>query len=267
MKNLIYMCIFFNRKYIELTKILLKSLKIFGKVDNSIDILIMTNSDFRDELSDFCKSLDISYKIHVLNKVTIPESKISRYEIFKIEDSVNLKEYSKILYLDIDVIVQGDVKELFKYDLSEKIYARDQGDIGCNMYGQVLFDEWRKKSINNKIDPKTKSFCSGVLLFKRCDAIKELFERTLSHLSEYKNAGRGFESLVDQPFLNFNAIITNRYEIELLKDKITNSPNINSRKEIICHFAGNTCTFDVKYAKMIDLYNSRLKELKENNIK
>lgn len=261
MKNLIYMCVFFNQKYIELTKILLKSLKIFGKMDNSVDILIMTNDDFKNELSNFCKSLDISYKIHVLNKITIEESKLSRYEIFRIKNDINLNEYSQLLYLDIDVIVQNDIKEIFKYDLLEKIYAKDQGNIGCDMYGKMLFEEWRKENNNNYIHEKTKTFCSGVLLFKRCIKVEELFEKILRHLSEYKKSGKKFGSCIDQPFLNFNAIIANMHEIELLKDKITNSPDINSKKEIICHFAGNTCVFDVKNKRMTTLYDNRIKEL------
>lgn len=260
MKNLIYMCVFFNKKYIELAKILLKSLKIFGKVDSSIDILIITNIEFMDELSDFCKSLDISYKIHVTNNVTIEESKLSRYEIFRINDDINLDEYSKLLYLDIDIIVQSDIKEIFKYKLLDKIYAKDQGNIECDMYGKLLFDEWRKYS-NNYIDKKTTSFCSGVLLFNKCKKVEELFERTLIHLSEYKKSGKRFGICIDQPFLNFNAIISNMYEIELLKDKITNSPDINSKKQIICHFAGNTCAFDVKHKRMTFLYDYRIEEL------
>jgi lipopolysaccharide biosynthesis glycosyltransferase len=260
MKNLIYMCVFFNRKYIQLTKILLKSLKIFGKIDNSIDILIMTHDDFRDELSNFCKSFNISFKIHVLNKMTIEESKLSRYEIFRIKNDINLEHYSQILYLDIDVIVQNDIKEIFKYDLLEKIYAKDQGDIGGNMYGSILFEEWRQENSNNYIDKKTKSFCSGVLLFKRCEKVEELFEKTLRHLSDYKKSGKKCGPCIDQPFLNFNAILTNMYDIELLKDKITNTPCIESKKEIICHFAGNTCVFDVKNKRMTHFYDYRIKE-------
>lgn len=260
MKNLIYICVFFNQKYIELTKILLKSLQIFGKVDNSIDILIITHDDFKNELSKFCESLNISYKIHVLNKITIEESKLSRYEIFRIKNDINLEEYSQILYLDIDIIIQNDIKEIFKYNLLEKIYAKDQGDIGADMYGKLLFEEWSRNS-NNYIDKKTKSFCSGVLLFKRCKKVEELFEKTLLHLSEYKNSGKKLGSCIDQPFLNFNAIISNMYDIELLKDKITNNPSINSKKEIVCHFAGNTCAFDVKNIKMTNFYNYRIKEM------
>jgi lipopolysaccharide biosynthesis glycosyltransferase len=266
MKNLIYTCVFFNPKYIELTKILLKSLKIFGKVDNSVDILVITNDEFKDELSTFCKSLDISYKIHVLKKITIEGSKISRYELFRIKNDINLEEYSKILYLDTDVIVQSDIKEIFKYELLDKIYAKDQGDIGCDIYGDFLFNEWRKENSNNYIDKKTRSFCSGVLLFNRCEKVEELFEKTLRHLSEYKKSGKPFRTHIDQPFLIFNTIITNMHDIELLRYKITNSPSINSKKEIICHFAGNTCVFDVKYKSMIRVYNKRIEELENKTI-
>ena len=50
-------------------------------------------------------------------------------------------------------------------------------------------------------------------------------------------------------------------DIELLTDKITNNPDINTKDEIICHFAGNTCVFDVKNIKMTNLYDYRIKEL------
>ena len=42
----------------------------------------------------------------------------------------------------------------------------------------------------------------------------------------------------------------------------TNSPDINSTKETICHFAGNTCAFDVKYKRMKSLYDYRINRLK-----
>jgi hypothetical protein len=98
----------------------------------------------------------------------------------------------------------------------DKIYAKGQGNISGDMYGNLLFEEWRKGNINKHIDKKERSFCSGVLLFNRCEKVEKLFEKTLVHLSEYKKSGKKFGTCIDQPFLNFNAIITDMYDIELM---------------------------------------------------
>lgn len=257
MKNLIYICLFFNENYIKLTEILISSLKKFGKIDDSIDLLILTNTSFKERLSTICQTLDINHIIHPLNLTSIEESKLSRYQIFRIKDNIHLLNYAKVLYLDIDVIVQNDIKSVFKYDLQDKLYARDQGDIGSEYYGKYLFDEWRNTE-SKYIDPKTPAFCSGVLLFKPCKTIENLFETTLTHIMEYKNSGKKFGTCIDQPFLNFNAIIRNLHDIKLLQPITTNNPSSNSRKETICHFAGNTCNFDVKIIRMKQFYNKLL---------
>lgn len=259
MKNLIYICLFFNEKYVKLSEILISSLKRFGKIDKDTDLLILTNECFKDKLSKYCENLEISHKVHVLNMASIEESKWSRYEIFRIKNEIDLYSYSKVLYLDIDVIIQKDIKNIFNYELDEKLYARDQGDIGGEYYGKQLFDEWETTKEGRHIHRKTSGFCSGVLLFKPCEIIEDLFEITLRHIIEYKNSGRKFGTCIDQPFLNFNTIIRNLNDIELLKEDITNSPSINTRKETICHFAGDTCNFEVKILKMQEFYDERTK--------
>jgi hypothetical protein len=80
--------------------------------------------------------------------------------------------------------------------------------------------------------------------------IKILFQETLNHILSYQNSGKSFRICVDQPFINFNTIIRNLHEINLLTNYVSNNPDINTYKETICHFAGNTCSFDIKYKRM-----------------
>jgi len=253
------MCIFYNKKYIELLKILLLSLKKFGKIDETIDILILTHESFKTDLENFGKENDISFKTVILDSTTIEETKWARFEIFNLDRYIKINEYSKILYLDTDVIIQKYIKDVFKLELQDKLYGKDAGNISGEYYGQKLFQEWFDLGNGRDIDKKTKTFCSGVLLFKPSERIKELFNATLMHIKEYKNSGKKFGTCIDQPFINFNTIIRNMQDIELLKNIVTNNPDINTIKETICHFAGDTCNYDVKIIRMSKLYDNLIK--------
>ena len=260
MKNMIYMSIFNNKKYIELLTLLLKSLKKFGKIDNNIEIVILTNEEFHEEIDLICKNLDIKYKINCMNLTSIEESKWSRFMIFDLENA-DVSEYDKILYLDVDIIIRDDIMKIFDVKLKNKIYARGHGNISGEYYGSELFNEWSKDK-NNKLDTKTRAFCSGVMLFNACNEIKELFNDTLKHILEYKNSGKKFGTCIDQPFINFHAIIKDMYDIELLETIVTNNPSINTINESICHFAGDTCNYDVKIIRMSKLYEHINKEIR-----
>lgn len=246
MKNLIYMCVFHNRKYIELLDLLLRSLKKFGNVNDNIDIVILTHKTFEDEIKAITNTLNITGQIVNMNLNSIPESKWARYKIFDI--NIDLQKYSKVLYLDIDVIIQKDIHKVFDLNLDNKLYARRQGDISGEYYGGDLFKE-------KGIVDKRPAFCSGVLLFKPCEEMQQLFLKTMHHIQDYEKSGRPFGGCIDQPFLNFHAISSNLHEIELLSNIVTNSPDINTTKEVICHFAGNSCSYEIKVRRMTFYYN------------
>ena len=52
MKTLIYSCVFFNEKYIELINLLLKTYVTFGNPTDDICYLIICNSNFQDKIKD-----------------------------------------------------------------------------------------------------------------------------------------------------------------------------------------------------------------------
>ena len=46
-KTIIYSCVFFNEKYINLINLLLKSYKLFGNSSDDVDYLIICNPNFQ----------------------------------------------------------------------------------------------------------------------------------------------------------------------------------------------------------------------------
>lgn len=247
MKNLVYVSVFYNQKYIELLHMMLRSLHNFGNIDNSIDVVILTHHTFEDEIVSICKEIGIPSTVILMNNTTIPESKWARFKIFDV--GLEISDYLQVLYLDVDIIIQQDIREVFKYDLENKLYARREGDTSAEFFGGHLFRE-------HGVVSKVSGFCSGVLLFKPCSEIRQLFSITIEHIRDYQRSGKRFGACVDQPFLNFNAITRNLHEIELLEDVVTNRPDINTTKQTICHFSGNTCSFENKHARMQKFYNN-----------
>ena len=48
MKNLIFLCVFFNEGYIKLLELLLESIYLYGNLLDNTEILIYTSTEFSD---------------------------------------------------------------------------------------------------------------------------------------------------------------------------------------------------------------------------
>ena len=52
-KTIIYSCVFFNEKYINLINLLLKSYKLFGNSSDDVDYLIICNPNFQKKSKQY----------------------------------------------------------------------------------------------------------------------------------------------------------------------------------------------------------------------
>ena len=64
-KIIIYSCVFFNKKYINLINLLLKSYKLFGNSSDNIDYLIICNPSFKQNIQKIFDNLHINGKIYI----------------------------------------------------------------------------------------------------------------------------------------------------------------------------------------------------------
>ena len=154
-------------------------------------------------------------------------------------------EYDTFLYLDTDVIITGDLNQILNADLDNKLFAEQQRKIRCLDQGRQFFDF-------SKIDRKTSGFCAGVLLFKNCNEIKNLFAKTLSHIKEHLNSNQEVPRFLEQPFLVYHTITDDLYN-SALSEKISPSGNI------LHHFY--TCVG--KTTRKIKRMNKLLNELRK----
>jgi lipopolysaccharide biosynthesis glycosyltransferase len=240
-RNLVYICVFCNQKFIKFVDLFLESVNTYGNIgrDSDTDIVILTHPDFSSSISDVISKSNVHIKIYEMDLNTIIEAKYSRLLIF---DTPFINKYQKILYLDTDILVVNSLSKIFSNDLDEKLYVVRECDIGSSYFGGNLFDF-------TKIDPKTPAFNSGVLLFKNCQVIKDLFKTILDDIIDYYIIGKRTAGCIDQPFFNYHTITKSLQEMNLLKGLSINNPQ--SYKDhvnlVICHFAGNYANFEQKY--------------------
>jgi len=191
-KNLIYFCIFYNKGYIDLFKYLLISLKLFSKTD-TFDIVVYTSSEFEVLIQELSNTFFLNIKIKTFPYTTIYEACCARFYIFDYEE---IDKYSKILYLDTDILINNDISRIFDIALLDKIYGLEERTIEYHSHGGSLFDF-------SKIDRSTPGMNSGILLFQNTDSIKSLFKRILVHSVEHSDVPKIY---TDQALLNYYAI-------------------------------------------------------------
>ena len=205
-KNLVYMCVFHNKDYMELLKILLATVKFYSKIDD-IDFLVFTCSEFEPLVDGLATLLDMPIKTKLFNFTTMHESSCARLFIFDYE---HVDSYEKVLYLDTDIIIQGDLAILFAQEIEDRVYAMKEGTIEHEYHGGWFFDF-------SKIDKNITGMNGGILLFKPSSAIREIFGQINEHIKSMKDEGKQLPACLDQPFLNYHLVKNDRHQTGFLE--------------------------------------------------
>lgn len=208
--NLLYFCVFHNKEYAEYLKLHLISLKYYSKLD-TVDILVYTSEEFEPYIKSISNELNIPITIKIAKYNSSHEAACARLYIFDYE---NLDQYSKILYLDTDILVQGDLTSLFTLELDDILYAKRENVIGREHSGGTFFDF-------DTIDRNTPAINSGVLLFNNSQIIRSLFDEVKNHIVEMRKSGERMPHCMDQPFINYHFIKNNKYNHTLLESHVT----------------------------------------------
>jgi len=230
MRNLIYMCVFRSREYITLFQYLAESIVSYGELKGDTDIIVLTQSEFEEDILRVGKGLpNITTKLYSIDSVF--ESSRTKLKIF----DHDLSMYSKILYLDTDILVNGPLKPLFDIDLDPtKLYALEEGVVSHEFWGgeTPLFDL-------TQIDGNTTAFSAGILLFKNSPEMKQLFSEMNARIDlDIYEKKIPISGCLEQPFVNFCAIMKGQYNNQALKSLVQNNPTEITHGISVYHFPG-----------------------------
>jgi predicted O-methyltransferase YrrM len=175
-----------------------------------------------------------------------------RFDLFNLPSIVN---YDKILYLDIAVLVKGDINEVFNVCKEDILYVLEENKFNCTTFcGKKLFENEIDYYINKKV------FTTGVLLFNNCEKIKDLFGKINEDMI---NRPFKFNCTIN-PYIVYNAFKYNCYNNKSLKNFVTvRNLNINSNK-VIHYFPGGNVPSGYKFKiKRMTVF---LKNIKDKTI-
>ena len=180
-----------DKEYSSYLKVALKSLILNKDKDSIYNIYILSidlNKKTQEELKTFKQDdveintvpLKLSMLKNVGNYRIIARCHVSRADLFKFFIPEIFQNFDKILYLDSDILVLGDVSKIYNYDLEDKYigaiqesYLNEEFKYNC---GVILFDIKKcsennitKKLIQEKNNDKTKRYVTQLAYTKAID--------------------------------------------------------------------------------------------------
>lgn len=245
-KNLVYFTVGGNSSYANLTKLCIESLRQTNDLQNT-DILIMCDEEYKQNIVDLHTDIMITKK----NNNGI-EASMKKVEIFNYE---KIWMYDKVLYLDSDIIVYGNINILFdRVNELDKLYVfRDQTIVkgmdhkywwtGTLTEEDILFFNTNNKGFFN----------CGQFLFKVSKEMEGHFNQVLTNIKENTK-----EYFYEQTFMNeyfLKNLLT--IEDEVIKKYVHLCISRDDFDLVLFHFCGND-TINDKLNKMRNKYNQYL---------
>jgi len=166
---------------------------------------------------------------------------VSEGALYRLFIAEQLKEERKALYLDCDLVVDGDIEEI----LSIKM----EGMTICAVHDVEVERNYRFFRKNMVPSDKTKYFNSGVMIFDLEKTRKghKLLEECLKILEKYPRDPFGDQSPLNSIFEN---------ECLLIDRKYNRFPKRDSKRgeALIWHFAGANKPWQTKYSEIDQLF-------------
>ena len=251
-RNLIYTCVFSNENYVKLTIELIKSFLKSNPEENGCDFLVYTNQSYRDLI--LAEITDTRIKFHINNYYnTMNQSRISKIDIF---DYKELHNYEKILYLDTDSLITGDVNQMFSEFQNEKtetMFVLKEGNVLAEneLWGRTLF----MKNAKTEDRPGIQACVFG-FINRDSGNIKKMFLKIKQQF--FLDMYQGKLLFYDQPYLNYNFYESGlcKLDTETLAKYCNGGARTYNSQYIIHHFSGCPGNYSIKSELVNDFKNT-----------
>ena len=171
-KNLIYFTLFNDPAYVEVLNICLKSIDKNTPTKN-FDVLIITDEATKPLLSQLQVLSSFNVKYLLQGQITDPIA--ASAQKLRITEFTEINDYKKILFLDADILLFGDINSFFIDDIEDNyldVVKVDGGNPVSTNHSLKFFDETELNYImNNRILP----FNAGHFLFNNTKKMQEHF--------------------------------------------------------------------------------------------
>jgi hypothetical protein len=240
-KNLIYFTLFGKDEYVELLKILLKSLR--KQSYKNFEILFITDDETKKKITQLNDLKYFKCNYFIVEKVT--DSVQASMQKLRIYEWEKINKYRNILFLDVDIIVVGDIKNILCGKGKQNIFysaihnssqSLHRTPYHCLIdYSDEQLRMFEKKAIT--------TINAGQFFFRNTNTMREHFENINSFVKIWN--GRYF---FEQSFLNYYFNLLEIADTKTFKEQfqfISINENQTNKKfgknAVVVHFMGNAC--------------------------
>lgn len=246
-KNLIYFTFFGDKKYSKLLDLLLQTLK--KQNYQNFDLLFIAEKDTAKEINKL-KSLEgFNVDYFILPKTKDPVEASMRK--LKIYDYKKIDQYKNILFLDLDIIVIGNLSKIFEERTIPNIFysgtQRCSHDLHKSVYHRLI--EYNNEELERFAKNDTFAFNAGQFFFKNTSTMRKHFE----NINKMANNWEG-EYFFEQSFLNcyFNVLgLSNVFKFkEQFRFVAINEGEMNNvfnSEAVFAHFMGSAADASDKF--------------------
>ena len=253
--NLVYFTVGFNRKYITLLYLAIKSLR----QRNLIDVMIICDESLVEECSETLKEFSNINIVSCENSTDAPNSSMKKLQIFKYD----LSKYSKILFIDSDILVGRKLDYFFDGIAENKLYAgAEHDDMNVHLLKYHSLLNYTKEQLDFFKKNNIKVFNCGFFGFLNNSVMKEHFDNILemvrTHIGEFyyeqsfMNVYFNLRNLTDTNLINKSNYILGFYNEKIIHIDLPWKKQQYKNK--VVHFAYcSGASKKIKY--MIELWN------------
>lgn len=263
--NLVFYTVFFDKNYIKVVDLSLKSLTLQGHYKD--DILFITSEEFKPLLQQLSVLRFFNnVKFLIIEPRTIDQTFYGSYNKLQIYRFTEIDQYSNILFLDSDMLICNDVNTLFgliERNPQDVHVSSEAGSLITSLDhgGGYLTPEERKYVIDNSVTTMNGGF------FGFTPQRISFFKRTVDHVEdEISNKRLYRHACLEQPFFNINLFRDGHYCHDFTKlinhDGARNNQNILDLKQkgiIVVHYCGGIGDPNGKYSCMVNDFNRLIK--------
>lgn len=239
-KNLIYFTCFGNIEYLKLLELLLRGLK--KQPYQNFDLLFIADKKTADQIKKFkiLKKYTVDYFIMPATDDPVEASmrKIKIYDYKKID------EYKSILFLDLDILVIGDLSKVFEERVLPNVLYVSTEKFSHEMHKMIFYRlvEYSKNELERFIKNDIFTFNAGQFFFKNTSTMKNHFINLNKMIKNWEG-----EYFFEQGFLNcyFNVLaLSNVFKFKEQFRFVAINQNETDRtfnsEAVFVHFMGST---------------------------
>jgi len=251
---LVYMVVFHNRFYLNLLRLMMATVRLNVSNLEKYTFLVMTSADFKSEVDAISALVGIPIRVHVLDIHSFFHSAAAKCRIYEYPA---IDEFSKVIYLDTDILIEKDIGDILA-DLpaEDKVYAIEDGVLSHPGNGGWYFTPETCASPED-----TPAVNTGVLAFRNTPHIRSVFEECCEFMFSEEKKGGDMPCCLEQPFINFIFYKRGSLDSQYMKRFVSlGEPSASEHSKHIVHFFSPIGDGHGKFKRMCAFVTEKLSD-------